>query len=93
MTYGPADPGGEVEGWVGHVHARRAEEVAMLADVGDRLVVRSTHVDGPVRNGEIIEVRHTDGSPPYVVRWSDSGQEALVYPGPDAYVEHLSRGE
>ena len=61
----------------------------MLADVGDRLVVRSTQVDGHVRDGEIIEVRHADGSPPYVVRWSDSGHEALVYPGPDAYVEHV----
>ena len=60
----------------------------MFAAVGDRLVVRSTHVDGPVRNGEIIEVKHGDGSPPYVVRWSDDGHEALVFPGPDAFVEH-----
>lgn len=61
----------------------------MFASVGDRLVVRSNHVDGPVRDGEIIEVRHEDGSPPYVVRWSDSGHEALVFPGPDAEVQHF----
>lgn len=61
----------------------------MFATVGDRLVVRSLHVDGPQRDAEIIEVRHPDGSPPYVVRWSDSGHEALVYPGPDAYIEHF----
>lgn len=65
----------------------------MFAQVGDRLVVRSTHVDGPVRDGEIIEVRHPDGSPPYVVRWSDDGHEALVFPGPDAFVEHFQRTE
>jgi hypothetical protein len=65
----------------------------MFAQVGDRLVVRSTHVDGPVRDGEIIEVRHPDGSPPYVVRWSDDGHEALVFPGPDAFVEHFERTE
>lgn len=61
----------------------------MHAAVGDRLVVRSLHVDGPHRDAEILEVRHPDGSPPYVVRWSDSGHEALVYPGPDAYIEHF----
>jgi len=62
----------------------------MFASVGDRLVVRSNHVDGPVRDGEIIEVRHEDGSPPYVVRWSDTGHEALVFPGPDAEVQHFT---
>jgi hypothetical protein len=61
----------------------------MFAAVGDRLVVRSTHVDGPVRDGEVIEVRHPDGSPPYVVRWSDTGHETLLYPGPDAEIHHL----
>ena len=60
----------------------------MFARSGDRLVVRSLHVGGPVRDGEILEVRHDDGSPPYVVRWSDTGHEALVFPGPDAFVEH-----
>jgi hypothetical protein len=59
----------------------------MKASVGDRLVIRSTHVDERVREGEIIELRHEDGSPPYVVRWSDDGHEALVFPGPDAYVD------
>jgi hypothetical protein len=60
----------------------------MQASVGDRLVVHSAHVDEHVRSGEIIDVRHEDGSPPYVVRWDDDGHEALVYPGPDATVEH-----
>ena len=59
----------------------------MFAQSGDRLVIRSVHVGGPVRDGEIIEVRHDDGSPPYVVRWSDTGHEALVFPGPDAFIE------
>jgi hypothetical protein len=67
--------------------------VAMKAAVGDRLVVRSPHVDDPVRDGEIIELRHEDGSPPYVVRWSDNGHEALVFPGPDAYVEHFEHSD
>ena len=65
----------------------------MRASVGDRLVVRGTHVDEPDKDGEIIEVRHQDGSPPYLVRWSSDGHEALVFPGPDAQVEHLGKLE
>lgn len=61
----------------------------MFASPGDRLIVRSTHVGGPVRDGEILEVRNDDGSPPYRVRWSDTGHEALVFPGPDAEVHHF----
>lgn len=60
----------------------------MKAAVGDRLVVKSTHVDGPVRDGEVIEVRGADGEPPFLVRWSD-GHEGLFYPGPDADVHHI----
>ena len=65
----------------------------MRATVGDRLVVRSQHIDVPERNADILEVRHSDGSPPYVVRWADTGQEALVFPGPDAFVEHRQPSE
>jgi hypothetical protein len=62
----------------------------MIAAVGDRLVVRSQQVDRPVREAEILAVRGADGAPPYVVKWSDTGHEALVFPGPDAYVDHAS---
>jgi hypothetical protein len=51
------------------------------------LVLHATHVDGPVRDGEVLEVRGPDGDPPYLVRWSD-GHEGLVFPGPDASVHH-----
>jgi hypothetical protein len=65
----------------------------MYATVGDRLVVRSHQVDGPVRDAEILEVRHEDGSPPYLVRWSDTGHEALVFPGPDAEIQHFDHAD
>ena len=65
----------------------RQGDGSLRASVGDRLVVRSLH--GPVRDGEILEVRHADGTPPYLVRWEDSGRQALVYPGPDALVQHF----
>jgi hypothetical protein len=61
----------------------------MHAQVGDRMVIRNRLLGHPVRDGEILEVRHADGSPPYVVRWSDTGHVSLFFPGPDAYVDHL----
>lgn len=62
----------------------------MRAAVGDQVVVHSVHVDGTVREGEILEVRGADGEPPFVVRWSDNGHESLFFPGPDATVTHLA---
>jgi hypothetical protein len=60
----------------------------MHARPGDRIVVRSAQVGAPVRDCEVLEVRHADGSPPYRVRWSDNGHEALYWPGSDATVDH-----
>jgi hypothetical protein len=59
----------------------------MHARVGDRIVIRSRHLDEPVRDGEVLEVEHEDGSPPYRVRWSDNGHESLFFPGPDALID------
>jgi hypothetical protein len=56
------------------------------AEVGDWLVVRSRLLDQPVRTGEIVEVRHPDGSPPYVVHWLDDERLSVVFPGADAVV-------
>lgn len=58
----------------------------MHAQVGDRLHVHGTHVADHVRDAEILEVRGKDGTPPYVVRWLDTGHEALVFPGADAVI-------
>jgi uncharacterized protein (DUF58 family) len=58
----------------------------MKAHVGDRIVVESAHVGEHRRVGVVVELRHPDGTPPYLVQW-DSGDEALVFPGPEARVE------
>ncbi|TDC60391.1 DUF1918 domain-containing protein [Actinomadura sp. GC306] len=58
----------------------------MNGRVGDRLLVHGNIVGQPDRQGEILEVRGENGSPPYLVRFDD-GHETLVYPGPDAVVE------
>jgi len=58
------------------------------ATVGDRVVVPASHVDEPVRDGEVLEVHGADGGPPWLVRWSADGHESLFFPGPDAQVHH-----
>jgi Domain of unknown function (DUF1918) len=63
----------------------------MQAKVGDQLVVEGRTVGAQRREGEVLEVRGTDGAPPYVVRWSD-GHEGLSFPGPDAHVVPAARG-
>ncbi|MEV4703009.1 DUF1918 domain-containing protein [Actinoplanes sp. NPDC049316] len=62
----------------------------MNARTGDRLVMKGIHLGDPQRVGVIIGVPHPDGSPPYQVRWLDTDHEALVFPGPEAHVEHRS---
>jgi hypothetical protein len=62
------------------------------ASVGDRIHVDGTHVSDHERNGEIIEVRGENGTPPYLVRWFDTGHEALVFPGPDASIRPAEPG-
>jgi hypothetical protein len=60
-----------------------ASEDVMKAQVGDRIILAGTRVDDPVRDGEVLEVKGSDGGAPYTVRWSD-GHTGLVYPGPGA---------
>jgi hypothetical protein len=59
----------------------------MHAVVGDRLHVHGKIVGQSDRMGKILEVHGTSGEPPYLVRFED-GHECLVFPGPDAVVEH-----
>ena len=59
----------------------------MQAVVGDRLHVHGSVVGQPERMGEIIEVRGVGGEPPYLVLF-ENGHSSLVFPGPDAIVEH-----
>ncbi len=58
---------------------------AVQANVGDRVVIESSKVSTPRREGEVLEVQGPDGGPPYVVRWGD-GHEGVFFPGADAHV-------
>lgn len=61
----------------------------MWARVGDRLIVGGATVGDEGRDGEIVGLHHEDGTPPFDVRWSDTGRVTVVFPGPDARVHHF----
>ena len=58
----------------------------MRAKSGDRIVVHSQRQGEQDRDGEVLEVQASDGSPPYWVRWSDTGRSGLYYPSAEAYI-------
>jgi hypothetical protein len=64
---------------------------ALTAVPGDRLVVKGHHLGDRVRDAEILEVLGAGGGPPFRVRWADTGRETLLFPGPDALVDHIAK--
>ncbi|WP_078628959.1 DUF1918 domain-containing protein [Streptomyces sp. 142MFCol3.1] len=67
-----------------------ATGASMHARVGDEIVVRGTAAGVVARDGEIVGLHRPDGSPPYDVRWAEDGRVSLYFPGPDAYIRHLT---
>jgi uncharacterized protein DUF1918 len=66
---------------------QRVYREGMKAKVGDRLIMEGAKVGDVRRVGVVLEVRHDDGTPPYLVRWLSDGHEALVFPGSDSHIE------
>jgi hypothetical protein len=58
----------------------------MHAKPGDVLIVEASTAERAARRATVLEVRSSDGSPPYYVRWEDDGHEGLTFPGPDAHI-------
>jgi uncharacterized protein DUF1918 len=69
----------------GPVNTRPPE---LRASPADRLVIRRHHLGEPDRDGEILEAIDEGGRPPFRVRRSETGREALFFPGPDGGIEH-----
>jgi hypothetical protein len=63
----------------------------MIAQLGDRIVVKGTHLGDRARVGVITALRHADGTPPYEVRWLDDGHVGLIFPGPETHIEPPTR--
>jgi len=77
----------------GRISAQGQVGAGLTAKPGDRLVVRAHHIREPERDARILEVLGPNGTPPYRVRWTETGRESLLFPGPDAFVEHLAGAE
>ncbi|MFE3773841.1 DUF1918 domain-containing protein [Streptomyces sp. NPDC059122] len=60
----------------------------MQAHLGDQLVVGCPTTGTTRRDGEVVGLHHEDGTPPYDVRWSDTDQIWLFFPGPGTLVRH-----
>ncbi|HEY7605415.1 MAG TPA: DUF1918 domain-containing protein, partial [Actinomycetes bacterium] len=58
----------------------------MKASVGDRIVVKGLHLGEADRDGEVVAVVGSDGSPPDQVRWAADGHVILLVPSSDATV-------
>ncbi|MFE0700642.1 DUF1918 domain-containing protein [Streptomyces sp. NPDC058872] len=69
---------------------RQEHPAGLWARVGDRLIVGGATVGDEGRDGEVVGLHHADGTPPFDVRWSDTGRVTLVFPGPDARVQHFA---
>ena len=63
----------------------------MQATIGDRICIHGSIVGHRDKNGEIVEVHGDEGTPPYLVKFDD-GKTRLIYPGPDAVIEHPASG-
>lgn len=59
----------------------------MHANVGDWLIVKGAKLDDLTRKGEIVQLVHEGGAPPFYVHWLDTDRVTLVFPGPDAHIE------
>jgi hypothetical protein len=58
----------------------------------DSFTPRSTRGELHASVGDRLVVRHEDGSPPYLVRWADTGHVSLVFPGAEAFVQEFHPG-
>ncbi|MFI7670639.1 DUF1918 domain-containing protein [Nocardia sp. NPDC049526] len=65
--------------------ARAGNTVVVLAGRDTKTWWRNFRTP-PTRRVLIEAVHSPDGSPPYLVHWSDTGHRALTSPGPDSYV-------
>jgi len=67
----------------------QSEGATMQARIGDHIVIGGRRVGQPDRSCEVLEIRHPNGEPPYIVRWGDTGHEDLFIPGPDASIVNV----
>lgn len=57
------------------------------AHEGDWLVVPPVTGESHGRRGQVVELMHPDGTPPFRVRWLEDEHVSVVFPPPDAHLE------
>jgi hypothetical protein len=62
------------------------EEGSIRAHTGDWLIVKCRSDISAARRAIVLEAHGPEGSAPFLVRSIGSGDEALVFPGPDAVI-------
>ena len=65
----------------------------MHANVGDRIIIHGHRIGEPDRDCEVLEAHGPDHTEPFLVRWGDSGHQALFFPGSDATVQHFDHAD
>jgi len=58
----------------------------MRAHTGDLLIVNGRTDNSAARRAMVLEAHGPEASAPFLVRWIESGHQALVFPGPDAVI-------
>ncbi len=61
----------------------------MRASAGDHIVVETSTLGTPRREGQVIEALGEGDNRHYRVQWQD-GHESIYFPGPDAWVQSES---
>ncbi|WP_127131237.1 DUF1918 domain-containing protein [Georgenia sp. SYP-B2076] len=59
---------------------------------GDRVVVHPKQLGGHKREGEVVEARGPGGTAPFLVRWSDTASESVIFPGPGTVIVPAREG-
>lgn len=58
----------------------------MRAHTGDWLILKGRPKSSAAGRAMVLEAHGPEGSAPFLVRWIESGHQALVFPGPDAVI-------
>jgi hypothetical protein len=75
--------------WAENGNSVVESETRMQATIGDMLHIHGKVVGQGEQTAKIIEVLGANGNPPFRVRYEDN-HESVIFPGPDAVVEHRS---
>jgi threonine dehydrogenase-like Zn-dependent dehydrogenase len=75
------------DGWWKRTEKDRGKADVVHAKIGDRIVIDPQRRGRYERECKVVEVQGRNGTPPYIVRWAESGKLALYFPGRNAHVK------